>query len=325
MHARVVAISWLLVTASLATNAVSEGVYFEHAQKKGAWFVWRSAHRSLAVAWKSPFRMVTGPKEVDNATQSRITFNDDARLLSVAVVVRRTGASDIDTVLKGVAPSEADRIGDADFSDLQFRYVRIRSQGESTEWLMAKQDGGTMTLLSISSARDPQRDLSVLLAELKDWFRVNITQPAATGRVIPEGGNSPTDDDWRSAEAVAKRFLTGALSKDKAGIEETSLAWPGLEILWSGPRPPAEVRAEMAAQLGSMTFRRLAAGERIQLPNGRAETVSANRVNRQNVQVVASVGGVPMPTPLSLINVNGEWRADARPMIAAQRAARGLR
>ena len=134
-----------------------------------------------------------------------------------------------------------------------------------------------------------------------------------------------TPQQKRSPQDVIRAFFIAMLSNDEAGVRKEILPNPDAEILWQGEAPPLEALPQIKAQFSSMTCQECRVGETIDLPGGRKLKVTDQMVNKSSKLLFTVIDGQTMPTPLAVTMVDGEWKVDAGPLIAARLAAKRIR
>lgn len=130
--------------------------------------------------------------------------------------------------------------------------------------------------------------------------------------------NSPAT--VRPADEVVRSFFIAMLMNDEAGVRKEILPSPDAQVLWQGSPPPAEALSQIKKQLEAMTCRECKVGETIDLPGNKTLTVTDYWVNENSKLLFPIIGGEPMPTPLPVLKVDGQWKVEAGPLIAARLA-----
>ncbi len=148
---------------------------------------------------------------------------------------------------------------------------------------------------------------SLKLREVIDQARGATTAGSKTANATPE-------------EAF-RTFMIAIVSHDEATLREVTLPAEGFELLLTGKAAPASALGGIKQQLTSRPIRRLKAGDRYPLPPGKSGVVGAEEVGPDRAVLMPE--GSPVPTRLE--KVKGRWKVDARPVIAARKAAGAAR
>lgn len=128
-------------------------------------------------------------------------------------------------------------------------------------------------------------------------------------------------------ENVARMFWVAMLQHDETALRRLTIPADGLEILWE-PDPILAARGvrERPTSLwfllaqAFMPYRRAAVGETFlfgKLP----VTFTHRHINDGSIVLIAPA----QPMPTFVVRVNGRWRVDAGPLLAARRKAFELR
>lgn len=152
--------------------------------------------------------------------------------------------------------------------------------------------------------------------------RVGLISTVVAVCVAFAAEHGSADDNSKSSrvvspERVLKRFVVALLAGDRKALEENCVAHDGLEILLTGDRPPAAALSMIRQQLEKSRVRDHAAGEVIKMPNGSTFTVAPDLV--ADGRKLMSLGS--MPIPMSLVQVDGQWKVDPTPIVEARKAA----
>ncbi|TWT73635.1 hypothetical protein Pla123a_35230 [Posidoniimonas polymericola] len=322
---RLIALLPCVVVAAAASTAAAESISFDHCESKGDWFVWRSVHRPLGVAWKDPYRLKLDSRKGDYQENTTVIVVDDASSTSVAVMRRLAGPSEtaaslIDRLAPAGSRGEAVKFAGVDFQGIA---LAAASKGRPAEHVIVRVDDGELTLVSLSAIRKPRESLQQLLDRVGQRVRVSLKESQANRRQSDDDSIEPREADWAAAETAARAFVLAMLTQDPAGASEVMLDHPDAKILFQGSGPPPEVVAMMKELVPKAEIHRCEVGENLQLPGGSRRTLTDADVNRQELQLMPEINGEPMNPPLSVVNQNGTWKVDPRPLIAARRAAFG--
>jgi hypothetical protein len=137
---------------------------------------------------------------------------------------------------------------------------------------------------------------------------------------VPAGGARSQLKDATPEDAL-RSFMVDFAEQDEAALRAITLPDPDLDWLLRGQRPPAEAVEQMRSLAAEMKIRRLKPGESFALPKGRTITVSPEEVTEDRA-VLLPEGDF---FPIRLQRVEGHWKVDARPIIAARKAAEAAR
>ncbi len=132
---------------------------------------------------------------------------------------------------------------------------------------------------------------------------------------------SSTDIE-RPANEVVRSFFIAMLMNDEAGVRKEILPSQDAHVLWQGPPPPAEALSQIKKQLEAMTCRECKVGETINLPGNKTLKVTDMMVNENSKMLFPIIAGESMPTPLPAVKIDGQWKVEAGPIIAARLAAK---
>jgi len=124
-----------------------------------------------------------------------------------------------------------------------------------------------------------------------------------------------------SPEEVLRAFFLAMIFNDEAKVRALALPADGLELLWKGVAPPPEAADQIKKQVSAQPIKVLKPGDEFTLPGNRKMTVPAEDVTDDRA-VLLPEGA---PTPTRLRKVDGEWKVDARPLIAARKGAAAAR
>jgi len=108
-------------------------------------------------------------------------------------------------------------------------------------------------------------------------------------------------------------------AKDEGVLRAITQPDEGFEWLLKGRPAPltGELLGKMKERLEQTAFHRLKAGDRVQMPGGRAGVIQPADV--RDGRVVLRPAGAPFPTRLE--NVEGHWKVFAGPFIVARQTA----
>jgi hypothetical protein len=126
-----------------------------------------------------------------------------------------------------------------------------------------------------------------------------------------------------SPEEVLRRFFRGIIDGDLVVVTETTLPHPEIADA-IGVRDPAEVAPQWLTKAFLETpIRRITVGETIQIPTPQGPfplKIDANQVNDGRVMLMLG----DHPIPWIVVRVEGQWRVDPSPWIAAMQKGREI-
>jgi hypothetical protein len=132
---------------------------------------------------------------------------------------------------------------------------------------------------------------------------------AAAAAPIAKADSTP-EEAWRT-------FLIAMVMHDEPVLRKVTLPAKNLEVLLRGEVVPKDQISQYREQLVKQPVRRLRAGEVINIP-GKGKMMLTND-DVSDVKAVILPDGAPVPTRCQ--KVEGRWKIDARPIIAARQAA----
>jgi hypothetical protein len=138
----------------------------------------------------------------------------------------------------------------------------------------------------------------------------------ASAKEEPRAPDAEATDAPADPETALREFLGSMITQDEDAIREAVLHDEDLDWLLKGPKPPADQMDEIRKSLAEVPIRVLKAGDEFEVPGRGKTTVKPDDVSEDRAMIV--MGGGP---PLRLQKVDGRWRVDARPIIAARKAA----
>jgi hypothetical protein len=130
-------------------------------------------------------------------------------------------------------------------------------------------------------------------------------------------GAGPDPKAGKPPEEVLRAFFLAMILNDEAQVRALALPADGLELLWKGVPPPPEAEEQVKKQIAGQAIKTLKPGDEFTLPGKRRMTVPDEDVADDRA-VMLPEGA---PTPTRMRKVDGQWRVDARPLIAARKAA----
>jgi hypothetical protein len=140
-------------------------------------------------------------------------------------------------------------------------------------------------------------------------------RPGAKAKA-PAGGARPR---WKDAtpEDALRSFMVAAVEQDETALRAITL--PDRDLVWllRGRPAPAEAVEKMRTLAADMRIKRLRPGDPIKLPQGQTAVVGPDEVTEDRAVLLPE--GSPLPVRLQ--RVDGRWKVDAGPVIAARKAA----
>lgn len=120
-----------------------------------------------------------------------------------------------------------------------------------------------------------------------------------------------------SPERTLRRFAIALVAGNERDLRATAVPHDDLDVLLSDKRPSGTALQMIRTQIERSRIKTHQANEEIKLPNGQTFTVTPDLVgdDRKVMSLVA------MPIPMCLRRIDGQWRVDAYPLIAARRAS----
>jgi hypothetical protein len=144
-------------------------------------------------------------------------------------------------------------------------------------------------------------------------------RPGAVAKA-PAGAARPQLPDATPEEAL-RTFMVAAVAQDEAALRAITL--PDRELVWllRGQPAPAEAVERIRTLTMEMKIERLKPGDQIKLPQGRVAVVAPEEVTEDRAVLLPE--GAPIPVRVQ--RIEGHWKVDARPAIAARKAAAAAR
>lgn len=124
--------------------------------------------------------------------------------------------------------------------------------------------------------------------------------------------------DENTPEGALTKFLIAMTAHDKDGLKSVAIPHDELDLLFVGEKPTASTLAGFHFALALSPMKRLKVGDEIKLPGGRSLVMDKTRVNETR-QALTAIGA---PIPFDVLMIDGKWKVDAGPVIAARKAAK---
>jgi hypothetical protein len=120
------------------------------------------------------------------------------------------------------------------------------------------------------------------------------------------------------AEDALKTFMLALAAHDEKVLRAVTLPDAEFDVLLKDRVPPIDPKAlgEMRSRLDRTPFRRLHAGDRVRMPDGRVAVIKPADVSIG--RIVLQPEGSALPTRLE--NIGGHWKVFVKPIIAARKA-----
>lgn len=121
-----------------------------------------------------------------------------------------------------------------------------------------------------------------------------------------------------SPDGAARGLLVALAERDPAALRAVTLPLPPADVtlLLGGAPVSADERGRALPLIAGMPMRQMKAGEEIDLGAGGKFVATPGMVDDGRAVIVPQ----HFPTPLSVRRVNGRWRVDAAPLVAAKKA-----
>ncbi|WP_337174259.1 hypothetical protein [Paludisphaera sp.] len=138
----------------------------------------------------------------------------------------------------------------------------------------------------------------------------------ASARERPRADDAKATDAPADPKEALREFFLSMIKQDEEAVREAVVDDEDLEWLLKGPKPPADQLDKIEKSLAEAPLRALKAGDEVTTPGGGKAKVEPDDVSDDRALIVMGDG-----PPLRLQKVDGRWRVDARPIIAARKAA----
>jgi hypothetical protein len=122
-------------------------------------------------------------------------------------------------------------------------------------------------------------------------------------------------------EDAVRTFLTAMLIKDQPVLKQVVQETREFDWLTRAEAPPADLLEQMRTQFMGMPVKTLKPGDKVELPGGKSMVVATRDIGTSS----AMIWPEGAPTPLRVKKVDGRWKVDASPIIAARKAADAAR
>jgi hypothetical protein len=130
------------------------------------------------------------------------------------------------------------------------------------------------------------------------------------------------DYSAQSPEDAVQTLMLSMLKGDADTIKAITLPVDEMEILWQGGTPPKEVFDQIEKSIRAAKYTRVKEGEKAQLPDGKEVVIEKGMIGDKKVLLWVEMDGQRMPTPFWTEQKGDDWKVDAKPLIAARKAAK---
>lgn len=166
--------------------------------------------------------------------------------------------------------------------------------------------------------------IATLLALTAPLDPCGLSHPSADAQEGPTGAPTQAQPEPfpNTPEGSYKSFFVAMAIGDEPALRAVALPVEGFEWLLMGQRVPADqVAALRKAVLEQMVVRPLKVGESVRMPEGPTYEVKPDDVSDDRAMVIQDTA----PLPIRCRKVDGRWKVDPTPIIAARKAAEAAR
>jgi hypothetical protein len=194
--------------------------------------------------------------------------------------------------------------------------------------------GATYYTLTVMSA--PNQELPRDADRFLDSFHFRTADQAKAGDIsrvgampkigidamakAPVGGARPRYPDATPEEAL-RTFMVAGARQDVVALRAVTLPDPELARLVQGEPAPPDIVERKRAHAAEMKIRRLQPGDKIKLPPNQDAVVGPGDVGEDRAMLLPEGERFPV----ALRKIQGHWKVDAGPIIAARKAAETAR
>ena len=164
--------------------------------------------------------------------------------------------------------------------------------------------------------------MGTLIMLLVAAFQAPASEPSASESPKKEARPQYAIANTTPEEAL-RSFIIAMFIQDEAALRAVTLPTDPAEFKWlvgGQPIPPDQLE-EIKAQMKRVPIRVLKPGETVTLPRNRKVTIRPEDIGVDRTMLLPE--GAPLPTRLR--KVEGRWRVDPTPIIAARKAADAIR
>lgn len=141
--------------------------------------------------------------------------------------------------------------------------------------------------------------------------------PGMAARPAPAaGGGARTSYPDANPEDALRTFMVATVARDEAALRAITLPDPEVVWLLGGPPASPETVEQMRSLVAEMKIRRLKSGDEVAMPHGGTATLGPLETTGDRAMLLPEGA----PEPVRLRKVDGHWKVDARPAIAARKA-----
>ncbi len=210
-----------------------------------------------------------------------------------------------------------------DVTGEQFEYKGPSPRADGTVTSLTRHfiKGSSYYAITVMSA--PNQPLPRAADRFLESFHFAKAAPAKAGAMVKgqakakAGAARPPLPDATPEDAL-RSFMIAITMKDEAALRAITVPDRELDWLLRGPPPPPEVVEQMRTAAAESKFKRLKPGDPIKLPpQGRAALVRPEEVTEARAMLLPERSRFP----IALQKIDGHWKVDARPIVAARKAA----
>lgn len=214
-----------------------------------------------------------------------------------------------------------------DVTGEQFEYKGPSPRADGTVTSLTRHfiKGSSYYAITVMSA--PNQPLPRAADRFLESFHFAKAAPAKAGAMVKgqakaKAGTAPPPLPDGTPEDALRSFMIAVTRRDEAALRAVTVPDRELDWLLRGPPPPAEVVEKMRTSAAELKFKRLKPGDPIKLPpQGKAAVVRPEEVTEDRAMLLPEGSRFP----IALERIKGHWKVDARPIVAARKAADAAR
>ncbi len=219
-------------------------------------------------------------------------------------------------------------VNDVTGQQFEYRSPSQRPAGTVTNLTRHFIKGSSYYAMTVTSA--PDRQLPPEADRFLDSFHFGGADRAKAGAAAKEktdrmakapAGAAAARFPDETPEDALRTFMLAAARQDEPVLRTVTLPDPDLLLLMQHEAPPPDVAEKMRTFIGQMKIQRLKPGDRITLPPDRDAVVAPDDVAEDRAVVLPEA----FPFPIRLRKIEGHWKVNAGPVIAARKAADAAR
>lgn len=189
---------------------------------------------------------------------------------------------------------------------------------------------GGLSSCSMIAASPPDKPLPPEADKFLDSLRFGGQSAAVTGTMAtakpaaaPAKRKSLAKIDLvdKTPEDALRTFMMAMAAADDQTLRAVTLPNPDLDLLLTGEAPPFKGIKELKQEMQRMPIEKLKVGDRVKMPGNKVHVIRATEVGQDR----AALQPEDAPVYTQLRRVNGHWKVDAGPIIAARKAANAAR